>query len=115
PRCLRVNRIGYSYAIPRNIIFSLSCALGQAGPLTARGCGMIRTGQQYRDSLKDGRQVWMNGERIMDVAIHPAFKPIVDIRARIYDTAHEKATASAMTCVAANTAETNAVRYERPP
>ena len=33
----------------------------------------------------------MNGERIKDVTTHPAFKPIVDIRARIYDLAHEKA------------------------
>ena len=24
---------------------------------------MIRTGEQYRDSLRDGREVWINGER----------------------------------------------------
>src|SRR4030095_9146809 len=50
---------------------------------------MIRTGEEYRASLQDGRQVWMNGEKIKDVTTHPAFKPIVDIRARIYDMAHE--------------------------
>jgi aromatic ring hydroxylase len=27
---------------------------------------MIRTGQQYRDSIRDGRQVWINGERVKD-------------------------------------------------
>jgi 4-hydroxyphenylacetate 3-monooxygenase len=42
---------------------------------------MIRTGAVPR-VLQDGRQVWMNGERIKDVTTHPAFKPIVDIRAR---------------------------------
>ena len=24
---------------------------------------MIRTGEQYRDSIRDGREVWINGER----------------------------------------------------
>ena len=50
---------------------------------------MIRTGNQYRDSIRDGRRVWINGERVNDVTTHPMFKPVVDIRARIYDMAHE--------------------------
>lgn len=50
---------------------------------------MIRTGNQYRDSLRDGRRIWINGERVNDVTTHPMFKPLVDIRARIYDMAHE--------------------------
>jgi aromatic ring hydroxylase len=28
---------------------------------------MIRTGQQYKESICDGRQVWINGERVNDV------------------------------------------------
>jgi 4-hydroxyphenylacetate 3-monooxygenase len=51
---------------------------------------MIRTGQQYRDSIRDGRRVWINGERVQDVTTHPMFKPLVDIRARIYDMQHEE-------------------------
>jgi 4-hydroxyphenylacetate 3-monooxygenase len=58
---------------------------------------MIRTGQQYRDSIRDGRQVWINGERVRDVTVHPMFKPLVDIRARIYDMQHEAAHAPVMT------------------
>lgn len=58
---------------------------------------MIRTGQQYRDGLQDGREVYLDGERIAGVAAHPQFKPIVDIRARIYDLAHDPGTRSAMT------------------
>ena len=57
---------------------------------------MIRTGQQYRDSIRDGRQVWINGERVQDVTTHRMFKPLVDIRARIYDMAHETAHAATM-------------------
>ncbi|MDN7182170.1 4-hydroxyphenylacetate 3-hydroxylase family protein [Caballeronia sp. SEWSISQ10-4 2] len=75
---------------------------------------MIRTGEQYRDSIRDGRQVWINGERVNDVTTHPMFKPIVDIRARIYDMAHEKATQDAMTYVDTQTGERNAVGLKLP-
>jgi 4-hydroxyphenylacetate 3-monooxygenase len=50
---------------------------------------MIRMGEQYRDSIRDGRQVWMNGERVKDVTAHPMFRPLVDVRARIYDMQHD--------------------------
>jgi len=75
---------------------------------------MIKTGAEYRASLQDGRQVWMNGERVKDVTTHPAFRPVVDIRARIYDLAHEKATAPAMTYVDEATGETNCIGYKLP-
>ena len=58
---------------------------------------MIRTGDQYRDSIRDNREVYMNGERVKDVTRHPMFKPLVDIRARIYDMAHDSETADVMT------------------
>jgi 4-hydroxyphenylacetate 3-monooxygenase len=57
---------------------------------------MIRTGQQYRDSIRDGRRVWVNGERVQDVTTHPMFKPLVDVRARIFDMQHDPETASVM-------------------
>lgn len=57
---------------------------------------MLRTGQQYRDSIRDGRRIWINDERVKDVTTHPMFKPLVDIRARIYDMAHEDATRDVM-------------------
>ena len=46
---------------------------------------MIRTGAQYREGLRDGREVWVDGQRVADVTVHPALKPIIDIRARMYD------------------------------
>ena len=57
---------------------------------------MIRTGNEYRESIRDGRVVFMNGEKVSDVTTHPMFKPLVDIRARIYDMQHEAATAPVM-------------------
>jgi len=58
---------------------------------------MIRTGAQYKESIRDGREVFINGEQVKDVTTHPMFKPLVDIRARIYDMQHEEATKPVMT------------------
>ena len=58
---------------------------------------MIRTGEQYRDSIRDSREVYANGEKVADVTTHPQFKPLVDIRARIYDMQHDEATRDLMT------------------
>jgi 4-hydroxyphenylacetate 3-monooxygenase len=53
---------------------------------------MIRTGQQYLDSIRDTRAVYIDGERVRDVTTHPMLKPLIDIRARIYDMQHEAET-----------------------
>ena len=66
---------------------------------------MIRTGEEYRASIRDGREVWIEGERVEDVTTHPAFRPIVDVRARIYDMAHDEATRDVMSYVDADTGE----------
>ena len=75
---------------------------------------MIRTGEEYRESLRDGRVVYMNGEKVADVTTHPAFKPIVDIRVRIYDLAHEAGTQSVMSYVDPQTGERNAIGPKLP-
>lgn len=58
---------------------------------------MIRTGAQYLESIRDGREVYVNGERVKDVPSHPMFKPLVDIRARIYDMQWDARTRDVMT------------------
>jgi len=58
---------------------------------------MIRTGDEYRQSIRDNRDIFINGERVRDVTAHPMFKPLVDIRARIYDMAHDETLRSIMT------------------
>ena len=72
---------------------------------------MIRTGDEYRESIRDARQVWIDGERVEDVTAHPAFKPIVDVRARIYDMAHEDETRDVMSFVDPDTGERCAIVY----
>ena len=73
---------------------------------------MIRTGEAYRDSIRDGRKVFVNGEAVRDVTAHPMFRPLVDIRARIYDMQHEPATRDVMTVV--QDGERNAVGSALP-
>ena len=58
---------------------------------------MIRTGEDYRDSIKDGRDVWINGARVDNLCGHPQLKPIIDVRARIHDMQHASETQEAMT------------------
>ena len=50
---------------------------------------MIKTGDEYRDSVRGTRDIYVNGEKVKDVTTHSQFKPLVDIRARIYDMQHE--------------------------
>jgi 4-hydroxyphenylacetate 3-monooxygenase len=73
---------------------------------------MIRTGAEYRDSIRDGRAVYVGGERVKDVTTHPMFKPLVDIRARIYDMQHEAATRPILTFEEGG--ETNAIANKLP-
>lgn len=53
---------------------------------------MIRTGRQYLDSINDQREVYIDGQRVKTIIQHPMFKPLIDIRARIYDLQHAEAT-----------------------
>ncbi len=57
---------------------------------------MIRTGAEYLDNIRDGREIYVDGKRVDDVTVHPMFKPIVDVRARIYDMAHDPKTKAVM-------------------
>src|SRR6516162_7129800 len=57
---------------------------------------MIRTGEEYRAGLRDGREIWIDGERVRDVTKHPAFRPVADLKARMYDMAQEGPSADVM-------------------
>src|SRR4030095_16026695 len=61
-------------------------------PTSADGSpAMIRTGKQYLGSIRDGRVVYINGEKVKDVTTHRAFKPLVDIRAHLRHAPREGA------------------------
>src|SRR6202158_6156865 len=47
------------------------------------------TGKEYMESLRDGREIWIYGERVKDVTTHPAFRNTVRRMARLYDALHD--------------------------
>ena len=51
----------------------------------------MRTGSDYLGSLRDGRTVMLDGERIDDVAAHPAFTGVAHTMAEMYDLAADPA------------------------
>src|SRR5215475_2247710 len=51
----------------------------------ARANDGLRTGAEYLRSLQDGRQVFVEGERVTDVVRHPAFREAARAIARLYD------------------------------
>jgi len=55
------------------------------------------TGEEYRESLRDGREIWIHGERVEDVTTHPAFRNGVRSIARLYDALHDPATKDVLT------------------
>lgn len=48
----------------------------------------IQTSAEYLSSLCDGREVWLNGERVTNVVEHPAFRNAALMNARFYDALH---------------------------
>jgi aromatic ring hydroxylase len=50
----------------------------------------VRTGADYRESIRDGRKVWVMGEgRIDDLPTHPATRAMVDEYVAWYDRHHD--------------------------
>ncbi len=59
----------------------------------------IMTGDEYIESLRDGREVWVKGEKVDDVTTHPAFERVIKEMARIYQKQHEADTQDKMSFV----------------
>ena len=67
-------------------------------PAAAEGQGkVVKTGQQYLDSLRDGRQVFLDGELITGVVDHPAYRNAIRTAAGLYDFQAEPENAELMT------------------
>jgi 4-hydroxyphenylacetate 3-monooxygenase len=46
-------------------------------------------GNEYLDSLRDDREIYIYGERVKDVTSHPAFRNTARMVARLYDAMHD--------------------------
>lgn len=56
----------------------------------------IRTGNDYIQGLRDGREVWLRGERVEDVTQVPEFAGAIAATAHLYDMQHEAEHASVL-------------------
>src|SRR5437588_10361045 len=65
------------------------------------------TGAQYLESLRDGREIWLNGERVRDVTTHPAFRNGARSVARLYDALHDPEQQDVLTGLTPNGALTH--------
>ena len=57
---------------------------------------MLRSGKEHLESLRDGRVVYVGGERVDDVTRHPAFRMAAETVAAIYDMKADPANRDAM-------------------
>src|SRR5256885_10768331 len=55
------------------------------------------TGEEYLESLRDAREIWIYGERVKDVTTHPAFRNTARMIARLYDALHDPALQDVLT------------------
>jgi len=76
------------------------------------GAQRIGTVDRYRDSIRDNRDVYADGEPVNDVTTHPHLKPLVDVRARSYDMQQEEKCKDIM--VHTENGETSPRGYKQP-
>jgi aromatic ring hydroxylase len=51
----------------------------------------IRTGEQYRQSLRDGRKLYLDGKLVDDVTACPSLQGVIDTIAALHDDQHDPA------------------------
>lgn len=54
-------------------------------------------GQEYLESLNDGREVWIYGDRVENVTTHPAFRNAAVSISKLYDALHDEQTKDVLT------------------
>lgn len=74
----------------------------------------IRTGQQYLDSLRDDREIWIDGERVKDVVNDPRFAGAAQSMAELYDMQHAPDLIDAMTYESPTTGDRVGLSYIQP-
>ena len=73
------------------------------------------TGKEYLESLRDGREVWIYGERVKDVTTHPAFRNTARMIARLYDALHDPALQDVLTTETDTGSGSRTHRYFKAP
>ena len=83
--------------------------LARSAPATQRPF----TGPEYIDSLRDGRAVYIYGEKVEDLTGHPAFCNSIRSIARLYDALHSPEAEATLTCARDTASGGSTHRYFR--
>lgn len=59
----------------------------------------LKTGDEYKESLRDGRRVILDGELVEDVTAHPSFAPAINAWAELFDAQFDPASQDVTTFV----------------
>src|SRR5262249_41572299 len=107
----RPRRRGRRHAGPHRVVPQEHHAINLMGPLpllpwgreftacdaNAGAWAMLRTGKEHLESLRDGRIVYIGGEKVDDVTRHPAFRGAAATVAALYDMKVDPANRDVMT------------------
>ena len=74
----------------------------------------IRTGKQFLDALHDDRRIFIDGERVRDVAADPRFAGAAQSLAELYDMQHDQALHDRMTFSSPSSGEKVGLSFIEP-
>ena len=74
----------------------------------------VRTGAQFLEGLRDGRQIWLEGQRVDDVTTHPKLARMAQTLASVYDLQHDPELHEQMTFRSPTSGEPVAMAYIVP-
>ena len=74
----------------------------------------IRTGRQYLDSLRDDRQMWIDGECVKDVTQDRRFAAAAHTMAELYDMQHDPALRDTLTYPSPTSGERVGLSFIQP-
>ena len=75
----------------------------------------IRRGEEYLESLRDGRRVWLMGQRVEDVTTHAALAGCARSVAAVYDLQHDLAHQDLLTMPSPSTGQPVSLSYLAAP
>src|SRR5882757_407217 len=80
---------GYNGQNTANVQYRRNSSMREAPESLVKGKNRPFTGAEYLESLRDGREVYIYGERVKDVTTHPAFRNSAVSVAKLYDALHD--------------------------
>ena len=74
----------------------------------------IRRGEEFLESLRDGRRVWLRGELVKDITAHPSLRGCARSVAAVYDLQHVAAYQDLLTMPSPVTGQPVSLAYLLP-